>query len=69
MKLQEDLEDSKRWLVKDDNDRFVGAINQVGPQEWVATHAADGSRLTPVRPGPHNSKDEAFEAFTSALTK
>jgi hypothetical protein len=66
MKLQVDEDNPKRWIVKDDRDVFIGAIDQIGHEEWTATHVA-GKKLTRVPFGPHKTREAAFEAFKTRL--
>ena len=62
LKFEQDLEDANRWLVKDENDVFIGGIDRIRGG-YLSTHVVHGKPLSPVRPGPYNTFDEAFAAF------
>ena len=68
LSLEPDTEVPTRFLVKDADDVFVGAIDQIGANEWQNSHVADGKPLSPVPVGPFQSKEAAFEAYQRALS-
>jgi hypothetical protein len=63
--LQPDGETS--WLVIESG-HFIGGIDHIGEQEFLATHLFDDRPASPVPIGPHRTLEAAFEAFTSTLS-
>ncbi len=56
------------WLVMDAGN-FIGGIDHIGDQEFLATHLSDDPAERPVPIGPHHTLADAFEAFTSVLSR
>ena len=54
------------WIVMAAGN-FIGGIDHICEQEFLATSVMDGQPFSPVPIGPHRTLEAAFEAFTSVL--
>ena len=65
MKLQKNTTDSARhWVVLDEQDRFLGTIDEVQTGQWRSTHVTEDGEVSPVPIGPYENLDAAFRAFS-----
>jgi hypothetical protein len=68
LKMEPDPDSSDRWIVTDGNDAYVGDISFINVGQYLSSYPreADG-KPDPVRPGPYETLEAAFEAFQRGL--